>query len=391
MGESSTINTPLRIIHIVDSMKVGGAETVVAALCRIQRYNGDVPKVVCLFEGGSLADALVLEGIEVSVLKGNSFFQRRRLIGQELIRFGCDVVHCHNAGPTIIGAFAARSAKCPLVLSTRHGWVAPPLRWLQELKYWITVRLYCDRVVAVCSAAHRNLAQFPLADPKKIITIYNGAAQTPQFLGDSPRDRSVFTLVHVARMCAVKDQSTLLRAVAIAKRSIPGLRLLMVGDGPMRAHLEQLASQLSIQDCVSFLGERDDVEWCLAQADLFVLSSISEGLPISLLEAMAAGVPQVVTNIGGMPEVVGVSGGGSVVPPGCPETLAKTIVELSGDREKLQVWGRHSTRCYRERFTLERMAKDYADLYHSGVQAKPGSSMKQPLPERLETLTTQSR
>ena len=118
----------------------------------------------------------------------------------------------------------------------------------------------------------------------------------------------------------------LLRAVAIAKQDIPDLKLWLIGDGAEAETLRQLAKELGIASRVRFAGERKDVGNWLAEADLFVLSSLTEGLPVSLLEAMAAGLPFVVTNVGDMPEIADLSRAGTVVESNSPEALAAAIV-----------------------------------------------------------------
>ena len=350
----------MRVAHVVDSMQVGGAEVLVAHLCLYQREHGYIPKVCCLFDRGPLADDLTRSGIDVCVLNVRGPVQLITALRRELK--GHDVAHFHNAGPAIQGAVAARLAGVPRVVVTRHGLVPPRKKMRQEVKFWIAVRLYCDWVVAVCETAHHNLKAGRLADWRKLITIFNGTVPAP---GGSTTAPSVpgFNLIHVGRLNEVKDQRTLLRAVALAKADVPDIRLTIVGGGGLRAELEALTGELDITDQVVFLGERNDAGAWLARADLFVLSSRSEGLPMSLLEAMAAGVPQIVTDVGGMPEILRMSQAGLIVPPNSAEELARAIIEMSQRRQTLRELGERARYCYQEQFTLERMAREYDHLY----------------------------
>jgi glycosyltransferase involved in cell wall biosynthesis len=170
-------------------------------------------------------------------------------------------------------------------------------------------------------------------------------------------------LVTVGRLVRAKNYPMLLEAIAQARASVPDLALRIVGDGPDRAVLEELAAKRGVQDAVQFCGERADVGTLLSDAEVFVLSSISEGLPISILEAMAAGLPTIVTDVGGMPEVVGLSGAGVVVPGGDASALARAIVQMADRRAELKELGLKARTCYREHFTPERMSEQYLDLY----------------------------
>jgi glycosyltransferase involved in cell wall biosynthesis len=175
--------------------------------------------------------------------------------------------------------------------------------------------------------------------------------------------KSGFTLINVARLNWKKNQACLLRAVALASREIPDLCLWLVGDGAEAGALRQLAGELGIADRVHFAGERKDVGDWLAQADLFVLSSLTEGLPISLLEAMAAGLPFVVTNVGAMPEVAELSGAGTVVEANRPEPLAAAIVQSARNRSQLSEMAARARRSYEQHFTPDRMVAAYSTLY----------------------------
>ena len=350
----------MRVVHVVDSMQVGGAEVLVAQLCRHQRENGYTPKVCCLFGGGPLADGLTRAGFAVSILNARGPVQRMAALRKELR--GHEVAHCHNAGPAILGAAAARMAGVRRVVVTRHGMVAPGQNRRQEVKFWIAARLFCDRVVAVCETAHRNLEAGPLADARKITTIYNGTLPAPG--GSAPAwSGAGFRLIHVGRLNEVKDQRTLLKAVALAQAEVPDIRLTMVGGGALREELERLTGELGISDCVVFLGERHDTGTWLAQSDVFILSSRTEGLPMSLLEAIAAGVPQIVTDVGGMPEILRMSQAGIIVPPNSAGELTRAIVEMSARRGTLRELGERARACYEERFTLARMGQEYDRLY----------------------------
>ena len=352
----------LVIHHVLDTLQVGGAEVLVSSLARLQRAAGHSVVVHCLDAAGPLADPLQSAGVPVLLHHA----PRRSFVFARLLRAirsaRPDVVHCHNIAATVMAAPAARFSGVPCLISTRHGSATRNPRF--ERKFWLAARL-CHRVVAVSRAAAASLGVAAWSRPDKITVILNGA-ESPD-CAPSPRDPAnlarPFTLLSVGRLHRAKDFPTLLRAIALATSTLPSLRLWILGDGPERPRLEALIAELRIESHVRLLGARRDVGRWLEQADLFVLSSVSEGLPLALLEALAAGLPAVVTEVGGMPEVVQCCGSGVIVPPSQPEALARAILELARSPDRLRSLAARARQCYLRHFTLRRMAGDYSALY----------------------------
>ena len=214
-----------------------------------------------------------------------------------------DVVHCHNALVTSWVVPAARWAGVPVIVSTRHGLVPPPFRYWRELQFACASR-WVKAVVGVCQATTSNLALAPFAARDRLITIYNGASPAPQPVAPLDLPKRGFTLVYVGRLAAPKDFPTLLKALALVRTSRKDVFLWVVGDGVLRPSVEKLCAELGLNEAVTFWGERADTGAFFNAADLCVLSSKSEGLPISLLEAMAAGRPVVAAAPGAVPEIV---------------------------------------------------------------------------------------
>jgi glycosyltransferase involved in cell wall biosynthesis len=347
-------------------MQVGGAEVLVSHLCRQQLHRGDRPYVHCFLQNGPLGQKLQADGIEVSA-SGPGRVARYVDLWSVLRRIRPDVVHCHNANATINGAPLAWLARVKRIITTRHGMVPPGEKIVREKRFWVAAR-FCDRVVAVCEAAARNLERGPGAIRAKIVTVRNGTAPAPGRDMTAP-DKLGFTLVTVARLAREKDHATLLRAAALARPHLPDLQVWILGDGPLRAELETLIRELQLEGCVQLAGERQDAGRWLKAADLFVLSSVSEGLPVSVLEAMAAGLPLLLTEVGGMPEMVHLTGGGRLVKPCDPAGLARAIVELAADRPRLRTWGDTNRTTYNQQLTEQTMSDGYVQLYlaHPGV------------------------
>jgi glycosyltransferase involved in cell wall biosynthesis len=351
----------MKIAHLADSMEMGGAEKLISQLCKWQRQQGHQPSVHCLYQVGVLGEELRADGFDVISHATAKAGGRAAGIYRELKHCAPDVVHCHNATAAILGAIPARLAGARSVVVTRHGIVAPPYGLRRELKFALATR-WCDWIVAVCEGARNNLMAAPLAARQKVVRIYNGTL-VPHCNGTKPRSKCGFTLLHVGRLSAAKDQETLLKSFAIAKAQTPDLRLWIVGGGSLQAKLESLASQIGINGSVTFFGEQADVSPFLAAADLFVLSSITEGIPVSLLEALGAGVPAVVTDVGGMSEVAQLSRATISVPPSNPAALAAAIEEMGRSRSQLPHLGKIAQQCFASHFTLERMAAEYMTLY----------------------------
>lgn len=351
----------MKIVHIADSMQVGGAETLIVQLCRLQLAQGHSPSVHCLYEIGALGKTLAVEGFEVTLHRPPTFTGLMRSLYRAFRRSKPDVVHCHGATTAIIGAIPARMAGVESVVVTRHGLVGPRYLLRRELKFAAASR-FCDWVIAVCDEARRNLWAAPFAARNKIIRVYNGGLVV-NTNGRTPAPKVGFTLLTVGRLSAVKDQESLLRAFALAKCDVPDLQLWIVGDGPLRSKLQQLTRELGIGGATQFFGEQTDVAPFYVAADLFVMSSVSEGLPMSLLEAMSAGLPSVVTDVGGMGEVARLSRSTVAVPASNYEALADAIRKAAQDRAALADLGNAARQCYEQNFRLQRMATEYMELY----------------------------
>jgi glycosyltransferase involved in cell wall biosynthesis len=338
-------------------MDVGGAEVLVDQLCRLQRAAGARPAIHCLLHKGVLGERLEQDGVPVSAARPGRM--GRLLHTWNIVRsLRPDIVHCHNAYAAIQAAALARFAGVKGIVVTRHGLVVPGEYRARERKFWMAAR-FCDRVIGVCEVTRQNLLNATGVQRAKVLMIRNGAM--PAAEGSFQPDKSGFTLIHVARLNPIKDQALLLEAFSRALSTAPELRLWIVGDGPLRAELERLAGQLGILPFVSFLGERSDVGSWLRAADVFVLSSRSEGLPVSVIEAMAAGTPMILTDVGGMPEMAAL-GGGVVVPSGNSAALAAAIVEMSR-RADLHRLGEANRRAYQSHLTLDAMANAYWRVY----------------------------
>ncbi len=359
----------MKIAHVVDSMDVGGAETIVAQMCRLQRDQGHDPRIYAVASLGALGEQMLQEGFSVKTQLGRSLPDGMRNFFHTFKEAHPDVVHLHNPTPTIYAAMAARMAGVPRIVSTRHSLVAKPRNRTVELKYAVAAGC-CDWIVGICDATANNLKDIHGIPLRKIVRVYNGAAPLKCAAKEQRPQKDGFTLVFVGRLEPVKNHSLLLRAFAAAHASMPSLRLWMVGDGSERNRLETLAAELGICAWVTFWGQQLDVAPFFSAADVFMMSSISEGLPMSLLQAFSLGLPAIVTNVGGMAEAVRLSNAGLSVSVIDPAEMAAAILRLARGKEEREQFSKNAQQAFHAQFTLRTMVDAYADLYRNIPRAR---------------------
>ncbi|AUX21589.1 glycogen synthase [Sorangium cellulosum] len=360
----------LAIAHVVSSLKVGGAEQVVVDLATLQRAAGHDVVVIAISDDpdGPRAEQLRRRGVEVQLLPKRRGFDvsiTARLVSR-FAAWGTSLVHVHNLQPLLYAAPAGWLHRAP-VIHTRHGVVDDPRArpWLRH-----AAAAFVDAHVAVSRPTAEVMLSEGQVTPPKLHVVTNGVdlsrfapdpvarARVRAELGISQQAWVVGT---VGRLAPVKDHALLLRAAA---RALPGDgRLLLVGDGPERAPLVALARELGLSERALFLGERHGVPRILAALDAFALSSLSEGLPLAVLEAMAAGLPVVATAVGGVPTAVTDGLTGFLVPSGDTEALEARLTHLRDDPALATRMGRNGRKVALQRYSAARMVERYMDLY----------------------------
>ena len=354
----------MKIVHVVDSMEVGGAETLVSQMCHLQRQQGHEPSVYAIAALGPLGERMRVQGFPVQAHMGTHLLDASLAFFKAFRNLQPDVVHLHNPTPTIYAAPAARLAGVPSVVSTRHSLVAPPRNLTMERKYAFAAR-FCDWIVGICDATRMNIKDVRSAPSRKLVRIYNGTnALVPETSLSCP-DKSGFTLLYVGRLEPVKNLAWLLRAFAsTVARGVP-VQLWIVGDGSQRQDLEELTALLQMQNHVRFWGQQLDVSPFYAAADAFVMSSTSEGLPMSLLQAFSAGLPAVVTEVGGMAEVVRLAQAGLTIPLNDPAAMSEAIEKIQADSGARSLFARNGRSAFQQYFTLQAMDAAYMGLYRN--------------------------
>jgi glycosyltransferase involved in cell wall biosynthesis len=275
-----------------------------------------------------------------------------------------DVVHTHNTKPLLYAAPAARLARVPQVIHTRHG-----QRFQAGRRTTLAFRLastLINRMVCVSHDSERLSAEEGIAT-RRLTTIWNGV-DVSRFAYEGPQASG--PVVMVGRLSPEKDVNTLVEAAALAVRQYPAFRLEIAGDGPCLVDLKRRATELSLDEHVQFLGEVRDIPRSLGRAGLFVLSSLTEGISLTLLEAMARGLPVVATRVGGNPEVVVEGETGLLVPPRAPAELAAAMVHLLRSPDTRRRMGQAGRCRVEQHFDVRRMVAEYEAHYRAG-DARP--------------------
>ncbi|HEY3821711.1 MAG TPA: glycosyltransferase [Polyangiaceae bacterium] len=362
--------TPLAICHVLSSVEIGGAERVVLDLVRLQRAAGHRVAVVSLSRadgalGGELRRVVDTLDSVPKRPKGLDFGLPLRL-ARWFRGHGTQVVHTHNELPLIYGAPAGRVAGA-VVVHSKHG-IVPVTRgahWLRRAAAVATdVFVAVSDATADTARANRECARDKLrvvingTDLSRFPAPGDARATIRRELGIPPGARVVIT---IGRLVKEKNHALLLRAVASLLSA--DSHLIVVGDGPLRDDVKARVRQLENGHCVHLTGARHDVPALLASADGFVLSSDSEGLPIGLLEAWAAGLPVLSTAVGGIPSLVRSGETGLLVPPGDEAALTHALRRVfEGDQALGRIAERGRAKAL-ETYSAEQMARAYFALY----------------------------
>jgi glycosyltransferase involved in cell wall biosynthesis len=369
------------VMHVALSLDPGGTERLIVELAK--RAVGTFRVTVCCLDRpGEWARELEDRGIEVFALDRQPGFHPRlgHRIAQHASRRGVNVLHCHHYTPFVYGGLARIETRGLSVLYTEHGRLSDASPTLKRRLVTPLLARLANEMYAVSEDLRRYLvsAGFPAA---RVGVITNGIHVGPPPDADAVRrakqllgavdDRPIAAAI--GRLDPVKDLSVLLDAFDQVSRREG--RLVIIGDGPEARHLRSHATARGLDARVRFLGYRQDVRAMYPGVDVLVNTSISEGISLTLLEAMAACVPIVATAVGGTPEVVVDGVTGILVPPRSPAAVALALDELlqSPDRRKqMSIAGRARVEAL---FTFERMASLYFAAYvrlaHTQAPADP--------------------
>lgn len=359
------------VLHVVHSLHVGGAEKLVHDLALRTDAARFAVSVACLDDAGPLAPSLAAAGVPVEVVERRPGLDARVVerLRRLIVRHGVQVVHAHQYTPFFYGVTAARlaGARC---LFTEHGRHHPDVRKPKRVAANQVLARLAQATVAVSEFTRRALIENDGFPPERVSVLYNGV----ETRGRSPVDRetararlslpSDAPVVGVcARLSPEKNLPMLVDAFARVRQSFPTSRLVIAGDGPARAEVAQAVAAHGLGAAVLLPGFVSDVPGLMPALDVFALSSLTEGTSITLLEAMLASRPAVVTDVGGNPEIAVEGETAWLVPSGDTAAFAERIGRLFASPAQGAAFGAAGRARVEARFTFEGMVRGYEALY----------------------------
>jgi sugar transferase (PEP-CTERM/EpsH1 system associated) len=368
------------IAHLIYRLDIGGLETLLVDVINRMPANKYRHAVICLTDYTEFAQRITRPGVELYALHkppGLELGTHKRLF-KLLHRMRPNVLHTYNLG-TIEYHATALLAGVPVRVHAEHGRDASDPHGVNR-KHNLLRRLLVpviDRYVPVSRDLERWLDGV-VGIPRKKIELIDNGVDTERFHPGSAEEAwsaplelldhsTPFVIGTVGRLQDVKDQATLIEAFARLREMLPEhrrrLRLVLVGDGPLRSQLAQKIADADLQDCAWLAGPRGDIAPPMRSFSLFALSSVAEGTPVTMLEAMASGLPVVSTAVGGIPDLVQDGVSGALVPPGDPQRLAEALAAYVTDGERTRLHGAAGRARIEQKYSVSAMLAHYLDLY----------------------------
>ena len=356
----------MKILYLITRSERGGAQTHLLTLMRLQRFG--IP-VLAVGDEGFLADEARRAGISVHIvprlvhaIRPSKDWQALRQLTKLIRSERPALVHAHTSKAGMLARIAGLLTRTPTIY-TVHGWSFDALRspLLKALSLWIERALtLTDHTIVDVSRFNFEMAErLAVARPSRHTVIWNGIPDNP-CRADFTGLEGPLKIIMVARLAPQKDHCLLLDALA----SLPGeWQCSFVGSGPGHASVEAKVRGLGLQNRVQFLGDRDDVPELLANSHLFVLATHYEGLPISILEAMRAGLPVVASAVGGCPELIEDGVTGLLAKPGDVGHMRACLINLINNRALLPSLGQASRHKFEAQFRVESMVRQTEAAY----------------------------
>ncbi len=360
----------VKVVHIVEDMEVGGLERVIEGIALNldnTRFNAEV---LCLTKGGAIAENIIAKGGYVEILGISNYHSPISIkkVVERLKKKKTSIVHTHGYPAGVLGRISAIIAGIPYIYHHVHStyW---GFGWRQCLMEKLLAR-YTKKVICCSAAVKEFMTDFVGMREDKVVVIYNGVPELDHVrtTGDRFKDmlgipRDARTIGTVASIVPHKGHKYLIEAFKGIEQQIPGTYLVLVGNGPLRKEIEELADKYDILKRVRFTGKQSDIYPYLSIMDIFVLPSVErEGFGLALIEAMSMEKPVVATDIGGIPEVVEDGKSGILVRPGDYGGLMKAIISIMNNRQAKDM-GKRGREIYLEKFTISTMVKKIEGLY----------------------------
>jgi glycosyltransferase involved in cell wall biosynthesis len=286
-----------------------------------------------------------------------------RLLRREQV----DILHGHMFGSNVWACLLGRLTRVPVVVCHEHMWSYGGGRLRSLVDRWLIAR-WSDAFIAVSEAGRRSMIEVERIPAEDVVLVRNGLPALPP--GDPDKVREGFDIgsdqpvvVTVSTLRPEKAYEVLIEAAAELAQSVPGLRVLIAGDGPERPKLEQLIADLEVDEVVTLLGWRADVPDLLAAADVAVCCSDFEGGPLAVMEYMGASLPVIATRVGGLPELIRDGENGVLIPPRDPSALAGALSSLIADPSRGQSLGAAGKELREREYGIDAFVGRLEDLY----------------------------
>lgn len=371
------------VLHFIDSGGLYGAESVLLNLSRLMLQSGRFEPVVgCIVDHADAPSDLHDKARELGIRAEKIVIRNSRLLidlpraARRLKAMGVDLIHSHGYKPSVFG-FAIKKMTGIEIMATCHLWFKggqAPLK--MRVMVWLELKLYrfFKVVVGVSEPIKQVLVDAGVA-PERILVVKNGvdmSASPPvsesqkkglrERLGLSQEN---YCIVNSGRLTKQKAQKDIVSAAAILRDKGMPFRIYIVGDGELRGEIEERIRSLGVGEFVSLLGFRTDILEILKAADLFILPSLDEGMPMGMLEASALAVPVVASPVGDIPLLIEHKVSGYLVEPGDPMSLADGIAELLENQGMARMWAEEAKGRVRREFSSESMFAKYSEIYLS--------------------------
>ena len=360
----------LRILHITFDMAIGGTEQVIRQL--VLNLPAEIECQILCIDGriGDIGLALQQQGTTVHTLsrKAGLDWQLIRNIRELIRKERIDIVHCHQYTPWVYGWFAHWRTAAKVVF-TEHGRFYPDKTRWKALPLNLLMAMLTAKTTTISAATRKALCRHEFIPTFFTSVIYNGIRQlevSEQHIIDCRRELQLENkrlIGTVARLDIVKNQAMMLRAFKILLGKHPELYLVLVGDGPERARLEEMCQHEGIRANVIFTGFKQFPGAYLAMLDVYLLSSFTEGTSMTLLEAMSLKIPCVATSVGGNPEIIVDGQTGLLTPSDDAQAFAAAIDKLLEQDALHKKYGEAAFRRFNQLFSINMMIEQFNALY----------------------------
>jgi len=372
------MNNKIKLLHITPSLTIGGLERVVVNLCKFIDRDIFHVSVLCLRGLGPFAEEIEQLGIKVTLLDqkrdGTDYLSFMK-VAKTLAQGNIQVIHTHNTQPLIDGTLGSILSKGRYgIVHTEHGREFPDKRRYMFAEWCMSH--FVHKFVAVSDNMAYKLRIFEKISSKKLMTIDNGIDDIKfDIIIDQDKKRKELGLPAncpvigiISRLERVKGIKYLIHALPKILKVHKDLRLLIVGDGSEKEQLQAECRHLDIAEHVLFCGNRLDIPEIFQVLDIYLLPSLSEGLPMGLIEAMAAGRPIVASKVGGIPAAVQDMCTALLVSPGNSKEIADAVLALLANHELRLTLSSNATELFKKRFSAVNMTRKYSELYEKSLR-----------------------